>query len=159
MRSGGGWLGSPWLLLCLSLLAGGTLVGVVAWRHASPRRPADGPKLDGWDIGQLVRRLGERGIRLRRLSASRHYVTEDSAYLTLTDAPFESLDTLAKRGGAPDPRWNGSLFCALVRNPEARAQMAQLWEDEDGPPVVGPFVFYGDRRLLARVREVLADEP
>lgn len=159
MTPKGGWLRSPRSLFCLALLSGLALVGAWAWHGASRTRPVSGPELAGWDVPRLVQRLDERGVRVRCLSSSAHYPSRTNAYLTTTDLSFAQIDRLPKRLKDVERLWEGTLYCQAFGDPEARDRFAEQWAGPDGPPVVGPFVFFGDRKLLARVRAALADEP
>jgi hypothetical protein len=107
--------------------------------------------LDDWDIGRLVTYLNGEGLRLRRVSTQRRGVSPLRAYLTTTAKEWLDLDSLPKD---PDriARWRGTLYCE--RGP------ADHWPDLQGQwgdccLVVGPFLFFGDRELLGRVRAAL----
>jgi hypothetical protein len=157
MSAGSHWLGSTRLLFALTVLAG-VLLGAWAWRSGQKKRAAE-PAIDDWDVSRLARHLNDRGLGLRVLSTSATYDTPDSVYLTTTDLNFEQLDVLPKSVKVSRAPWKGSLFCQRMSNPEKREWFARTWEDEDGLPIVGPFVFFGDPELLRRVRAALADAP
>jgi hypothetical protein len=144
-------------LLALTVLAG-VLLGAWAWRAGMKRRPVE-PAIDDWDVPRLARHLNEHGLGLRVLATSKRYDTPERAYLTTTDRTFEQLDVLPKAVALRRGTWKGTLYCQRTSNPVARELSAGVWEDEDGLPVIGPFVFFGDPELLRRVRAALADLP
>jgi hypothetical protein len=139
-----------WPLLPVVLT--GALLTVPLGQHgggsATPALP-----LDDWDLARLVAYLNEEGLRLRRVSTQNKGVNPRKAYLTTTAKEWIDLDSLPK-----DPnqlaRWEGTLYCE--RGPGSHwPDLKEQWGDDC--LVVGPFLFFGDRELLGRVRAALQE--
>jgi hypothetical protein len=111
--------------------------------------PTSSEPLDDWDIPRLVAYLNEAGLALRMVSARKDGVIDQAAFLTITDQEWEDLDRLFK-----NPKWisqwRGTLYCK--RN--TAGYDLSHWGDYS--LVAGPFLFFGDPELLARVRDALA---
>jgi hypothetical protein len=142
------WCRAYWLLPT-ALLAGALVVVAVGQR---PGRPAtqDVP-LDDWDIPQLVAYLNGEGLGLRLASVQKDGGIQHTAFLTTTDREWIDLNELPKIRNQIN-RWQGTLYCE--RGPaEDWSERTLLWGD--CCLVGGPFLFYGDRELLDRVRAAL----
>jgi hypothetical protein len=137
-----------WFLL-LALLA-----AVVVWRLSprSARPQTEELPLDDQDIPRLVAHLEEKGLPLRAVSTRKDGSFHLNAYLTTTASTWQDLNRLPK-----DPRqielWRGTLYCERV-GPYPRADLDRLWGDCYF--AAGPFVFFGDRRLLEQIRAALS---
>ncbi len=124
-----------------------------AWAWDSwPTEPVN--DLSDWQLRRLVEHLRARGLPIRAVSTSQNGPLCDTAYLTLTDQDWLELNHLF-RGVKQIGDWRGVLYCERISRPATRAQQARLWGD--CCLVVGPFLFYGDRDLRARVRKALTD--
>jgi hypothetical protein len=134
-------------------LAGALLIHCVGQRRDGPA-PVAGP-LDDWDIPRLVAHLNGQGLGLRVVSTLKGRVGSDrTAFLTTTDQGWEELSRLI-RGRSQIDRWRGTLYCE-------RGPAGGDWDDlkrqwGDCCLVVGPFLLFGDRELLGRVRAALSD--
>jgi hypothetical protein len=127
------------LLIVASLLGANRLRR--AHREALP--------LDDWDVPQLIDHLRRQGLELRVVSTQNSGTLRHNAYLTTTAKKREELELLPK---APEraERWQGTLYVERSHNADV---FVQYWGD--CCLVVGPFIFFGDRELLARVRDTL----
>jgi hypothetical protein len=135
-------LALPCVLLLVALAALGEW-----WGPAAP------PDLASWDVPRLVEFLHGHGLPLRAISSSRDGGVSESAYLTTTSKGWGELAGL-RRGSDQIDLWQGTLFCERASLSVFGAQI-QMWGD--CCLVVGPFVFFGDRDLLARVRAAFAN--
>jgi hypothetical protein len=142
-----------WPLACV-LVAGALFVHCVGQRAASPAAAAE--PLDDWDIPQLVAYLNGKGLGLRVVSTLKDGggTTDRMAFLTTTDQGWEDLARLP-RGRSQAERWRGTLYCE-------RGPAGGDWDDlkrqwGDCCLVAGPFLLYGGRELLGRVRDALSD--
>jgi hypothetical protein len=119
-----------------------------------PRRasPATSP-LDDWDFTKLVAHLNRAGLGMREVSTQKNGVIGNAVFLTTTDKEWDDFNRLTK-----DPRriaeWQGILYCECVKGRNPWLLTSQWGED---CLVAGPFLFYGDHKLLAQVRAALAD--
>jgi hypothetical protein len=131
----------------LVLLAGALLATAVGQRKGgSPEAPLP---LEDWDIPQLVTYLNGKGLGLRVVSTLQNGLIGQSAFLTTTDKEWIDLNPLTKAPKHID-RWRGTLYCERgVREPNW-SRLTGQWGDRW--LAVGPFLLYGDRELLARVR-------
>jgi hypothetical protein len=135
------------------LVAGALFLHCVGQRAGGPA-PAAGP-LDDWDVPRLVAHLNGKGLGLRVVSTLKvGGGTHRMAFLTTTDQGWEELTRLL-RGRSQIDRWRGTLYCE-------RGPAGGDWDDlkrqwGDCCLVVGPFLLFGDRELLGRVRAALSD--
>jgi hypothetical protein len=135
------------------LVAGALFIHDVAQRTGSPTLAV--APLDDWDILRLVAFLNSKGLGLRVVST--RYGGGDldrRAFLTTTDKGWEELSRLY-RGPSHIDRWRGTLICE-------RGPSGADWEDltrqwGDCCLEVGPFLLFGDRELLGRVRAALSE--
>jgi hypothetical protein len=135
------------LLLTLVLLAG-SLAAVRLVKQ--PRRHA--PPLDDWGIEEVIAHLEQEGLRLRAVPVRRGGPLSQGVFLTATDRDWEYFNCLGK-----DPRkmerWRGTLYCERGAAGRRGLDLDGLWGD--CYLVAGPFVFFGERELLAKVRAAL----
>lgn len=107
--------------------------------------------LNRWDVLQLASYLKEAGLNLRPQSVQEDGRIGQSVYLTSTEKDWQELNGLIK-----DPKrihqWRGIVFCTY-EGPIAAENLARQWGDQG--LLVGPFVFYGDGELLARINVAL----
>jgi hypothetical protein len=138
----------PALFLLPSALA---LLLVAAGRFAlPPESPL--PRMDGWDVPALARHLESRGLRLHLLPAGRTRGVGHNAYLTETIKYWEDVAELST-----DPtrieRWSGVVYCERSRDGLDAEVRLEGW---GGCCLqAGPFLFFGDPSLLARIRDAL----
>jgi hypothetical protein len=111
--------------------------------------------MDGWDVHDLAGYLEGRGVRLHLSPSFAGGDGSTNAYLSTTAKPGAELYWLVKDSRARQ-RWAGVVYCELSRNYEAREEAMEDWA-ECGLRV-GPFVFFGDPQLLARIRTTLGHE-
>jgi hypothetical protein len=138
-----GWL-LPLALPALAALA------VAIGERAAPAT-SDGPT-DNWDIPQLVAYLNEAGLRLRMVATRKEGGVYPSAFLTTTDREWLELNRLPKDSSRIN-RWRGTLYCEQGPGGDAWSDLARQWGD--CCLISGPFLFFGDPYLLARVCDVL----
>jgi hypothetical protein len=123
-----------------------TLAGLVL---SERRRPLlTPPEENGVDLARrLAPRLGLGVVGTSQNSTSRH-----NAYLTATGLTWQELNRLP-RSAEHVGRWRGTLYCERSNNHNARQE-----EVDSGSGCwlrAGPFVFFGDRELLACIQETL----
>jgi hypothetical protein len=142
------------LTVALATLAGLALIG--SWHH--PTTDAPGEPLvcmDGWGVAEMVRHLEARGLGLCALPTSKDGPLVRNVFLAVPGKTFEDLAGLLMDPASID-RWNGAVYCEECPRFEAR-DLEGLWGD--CALRAGPFVFFGDRDLLARIQEALRDVP
>jgi hypothetical protein len=113
---------------------------------------ADPSGLEGWSVLDLADHLGRRGLDLRVVPTGRGRPRDAAAFLTTTDKSWSELNVLPQRVEAID-RWRGTVFCERVVQSAGRDHQVELWGDSC--LVAGPFLFFGDRELLDRIRDTL----
>jgi hypothetical protein len=112
----------------------------------APRSPAG--EFAGVGIPDLVERLSAGGLDLRVVGADRAGAGKNNAFLTTSNESWEQLVSLPKSREAID-RWEGIVYCERLFRLGTRDLQMQLWGD--CCLQVGPFLFFGDRNLLARI--------
>ena len=147
------WSRAHWILSA-GFVASVLLATSLGKQSASPTIPA--LPLDDWDVPELVHYLNRAGLRLHTMSTSLDEVVQNTAYLTVTEKSWHEVNRLLKTGPQLGP-WQGILYCERVDREEMRKHLVEQWGDGGGS--IGPFVFYGDPELFARVRAVLLDAP
>lgn len=128
------------------LAALATLAFAVGRRQPS-LLPGDG------SVAGLARHLESRGLPLRLVPASRSGA-DANAYLTASARRWEDLNGLPKDARRVGD-WVGAVYCErVVSEDDAEVRLA-VW---DGACLrAGPFLFFGDPALLARIRQALPD--
>jgi hypothetical protein len=111
--------------------------------------------MDGWDVHDLAGYLEGQGLRLQLSPSFAGGDARTSAYLSTTAKPGAELYWLAKNRRTMDP-WAGVVYCERLRHPEDREGVLESWADCGLR--AGPFVFFGDPALLARIRSALGAE-
>jgi hypothetical protein len=140
------------VLVVLTLLVG--LAIVAFWKTPSaPERSA--ARMAGWDVPDLVASLEGRGVPLHLSPTGPGANTRIHAYLSTTAKPAAELYWLVKDTRTMHP-WAGVVYCELSRNYEDREGVVEEWA-ECGLRA-GPFVFFGDPQLLARIRTALGHQ-
>ena len=107
--------------------------------------------LDKWNIPELVEQLNHAGVEVRTVAVQSEGPHEQSAFLTTTEKGWNCLNRLVK-----DPKriheWRGIVYCErrLPTAPELVVPECEQYSLE-----VGPFFFFGDTELLARIGTAL----
>jgi hypothetical protein len=135
-----------------AVVLAGLLLAIWVGLPRRGRAPTAAP-LDEWDIPQLVSYLNGEGLGLRLVATQKDGVIHTTAFLTTTPKGWEDLNRL-QRGRTRIDQWQGTLHCERGPGGEAWADLARQWGNR--ALVVGPFLLYGDRELLGRVRHALA---
>jgi hypothetical protein len=139
------------LLLPALLLA--TLLAVcVGQRQGGP--PTTDLPPGNWDIPRLTTYLNRQGLGLRLVPTMQGSDPNATAFLTTTDKGWSDLNRLPKDCGRVH-EWRGTLYCERGPGGEDWSDLARQWGD--CCLVTGPFLFFGDPELLARVKDALAD--
>jgi hypothetical protein len=151
VRKLSGRVGRLWLPV---VLAAAVLAGRIGQQRSGPATSAVPP--DDWDIPQLVAYLNDAGLGLRLVSTMKNGIINQTAFLTTTSKEWDDLNCLSK-DQKQIHQWQGTLYCVRGR---AGLFMANDWSAlthqwGDCCLVIGPFLFYGDRELLHRVRSAL----
>ncbi len=106
-------------------------------------------------VQRVVDYLKGKGLGLRVVSTLKDGGgTNRMAFLTTTDQGWEELSRLP-RGRSQVDQWRGTLYCERGPAGGDWADLQRQWGD--CCLVVGPFLLYGDRELLGRVRDALSD--
>jgi hypothetical protein len=135
------------------LLVGLVTAGVLAWTLTPGRRPPPPAVPDRWEVSDLVRRLDERGVSLHAVSTMKDGPIGGNAFLTEDDRPWPELNALhltRERIG----EWGGVVYCEKLTQPQRRELQLADWGDFCLQK--GPFVFFGDPRLLVRIDAALS---
>jgi hypothetical protein len=140
------------VLLPLTLLVG--LAIVACWKTPSvPQRSAS--RMAGWDVPDLVAYLQGQGLPLHLSPTGPGANTRSNAYLSTIAKPAAELYWLAKDRRRMDP-WAGVIYCEVSRSYADREGVVEEWA-ECGLRA-GPFLFFGDPKLLARIRTALGHQ-
>jgi hypothetical protein len=132
----------------------GLASAVTCWRARSAAKCSE-VCMDGWDVHDLAGYLEGRGLRLHISPTSARGDVRTNAYLSTAPKPIAELYWLAKDRRAMQ-RWAGVVYCERPPRYETVAYAVDSWA-ECGLRV-GPFVFFGDPALLARIRTALGAE-
>jgi hypothetical protein len=115
------------------------------------RPPCSCAVMDDWKLEDLAWQLRRNGMELRAVSAPPNNPLWVSAYLTTTNKSREQLIVLpALRERIAD--WNGTVFCRKSISGDAMDEDSNAG---DCSMRVGPFFLFGDRDLMARIRDTL----
>ncbi len=109
-------------------------------------------KVQEWSMADMLSHLKESGVELRVVSTRKDGRIEQSAFLTSTDRSWHELNLLPKSSRRMD-LWNNTLYCERCPRDADLSVQAELWGENCS--IVEPFVFFGDRNLLERVRSAL----
>ncbi len=110
------------------------------------------------DIPALAARLRAAGLNLRLVHTARERGPSYNAYLTTTDKDWAQLQAVPRMVECSSG-WRGTVFCEQdvgywdMGDPGQR-QLVLEWGD--CCLIAGPFRFFGDPALLARIRACLA---
>jgi hypothetical protein len=139
-------------LMVLVVLVG--LAGAATYWRARTAAKRCEVCMDGWDVHDLAGYLEGRGLRLHLSPTSARGDARTNAYLSTTVKPIAELYWLAKDRTAMQ-RWAGLVYCERPFSYDRVAYAVESW-GECGLRA-GPFVFFGDPALLARIRTALGD--
>lgn len=139
------------LWLCAALLLSAAAFPLGRWAAKGNATGAT-PDLDKWDLPRLNQHLNRQGLALRLVATSPAQGVSSNAFLTRTQQGAEELGNLPKVAERV-ASWRGTVYCERTCSPAARDVQIDLWGDCCWS--VGPFLFFGDRELLAEVRACL----
>lgn len=111
----------------------------------------DALPLDDWDISQLTAYLQKTGVEVRMVPTAKDGPLDQSVFLTYTNQDWSYFNGLIK-DAKHIHKWRGTVHC-LRETSNVAANLAQQWGDQG--LLIGPFVFYGDTELLARIHAAL----
>jgi hypothetical protein len=129
------------------LLAG--LLAIPGVRRGEARCVA----MDDWQIEDLVAHLQSKGVELRAVPTFPKGSVNNGAYLTTTDKPWAELNVLSTATNRIET-WQGTVSCHHLRRLPAGHIYVELWDDNG--LCIGPFIFFGDPELRARILAALA---
>jgi hypothetical protein len=142
-----------YVFLCVPFLA---MTFLTVW--LAPHRTAPQPApllLDNWDVPQLAAYLNGAGVEVRTVPTQKDAVGSSSAYLTATQKDWSDLNRLMK-DASKIHEWRGTVYCAR-ETANSNANLARPGDEHY--LLVGPFIFYGDAELLARIDAALNHSP
>ena len=142
------WPSAPWLLIAVFMVAVLLVVGLGQRKVRSTT-----PPLHDWTFSELATYLNQAGLGLHRVPTQKSVATGDTMFLTTTEKGWDELNMLSK-DARRIAEWRGVLYCERLGGRDPSPLTSQWGED---CLVIGPFLFYGDRELLAQVRAVLSN--
>jgi hypothetical protein len=135
-------------ILGILLLAG--FIALVGWRRSVSPVVA----MDRWEVDDLINHLRARGLEFRAVPVGLHGPSGKSVYLTTTDKPREQLNRLFM---VPESiaDWEGTVYCSQWK--ESPSLQEGTWLPQFGGygERQGPFFFFGDPALRARINAAL----
>jgi len=138
-----------YVLLCGAFTAMTFLTVWLGPRRAAPE--AAPVLLDNWDIPQLAAYLNRAGVEVDMLSTRKDGVAGSNGFLMVVKKDWTYVNQLTK-----DPsqmhKWRGIVYCGR-ETPNVLADLARQWHNHCLR--VGPFMFYGEAELLARIGAAL----
>jgi hypothetical protein len=112
--------------------------------------------LNGWDLSRVEHHLHDQGLGLRRVDAARMRPMVLCMFLTRTGKSWDQLERAAKSAGLID-EWQGTVYCEKWPDQESRQCQAAVWGD--CCLLAGPYLFFGDRAILAEIHQALRTPP
>ena len=137
--------------LGIQLVVAIAMTGVLAGAGGR-RTEARTPALKDWTVEDLVAHLHKSGLELRAVPTFEKASVNSGAFLTTTDKPWDALNTLRINVKEVE-RWQGTVFCAREVKQDGSTIWFELWGE--GGTRIGPFVFFGDPQLRARIADAL----
>jgi hypothetical protein len=110
--------------------------------------------MDGWEVEDLLNHLHDRGVEFRAVPNAEHGPLTMGVYLTTTDKPRQQLVRLCACRERID-NWEGTVNCGWIAG--CSQTDAWLWQFGDCGERQGPFFFFGDPALRARINAALRD--
>jgi hypothetical protein len=138
-----------YVLLCGAFMA---MTFLTVW--LGPRRAAPQPApllLDNWDIPQLAAYLNRAGVEVYALPTRKYGVADSNGFLMVVKKDWSYVNGLVK-DASEIHKWRGIVYCAR-ETAITLADYARQWHNHCLR--VGPFIFYGDAELLARIGAAL----
>jgi hypothetical protein len=138
------------------------VLAAVAWWRGGPRRVA----MESWGVEDLVFHLHERGVKVRSVSSMRAGPLDQGVFLTTTNDQGvfltntnESWERLNRLSATPDriDDWEGTVYCYRPGRNRWGDERLLMWGDCGQRE--GPFIFFGDRALRARISDALRSPP
>ena len=139
-------------LLPTALLAMTMLAAMLSQHISNPA--SSGRSIDHWDIPELADHLNRTGLEVRLCSTRIDGSINQNAFLTNTNKDWCDLNRLSM---GPERKqiqaWQGTVYCERMSGQDP-GDLIRQWGEHC--LVAGPFVFYGDVKLLERIRAALA---
>jgi hypothetical protein len=139
-----------YFLTCM--FVGGGVLAVGEGRRWTGVRPAE--RMKEWDCRDLVDHLHANGLQYQAVATSENGSWEQNVYLTRSARPWSELNTALKLREHLDA-WRDAVYCEKAPTPSRREEQMRDWGD--CCLYIGPFVFFGDRDMLAEIQASLAD--
>jgi hypothetical protein len=139
-----------WLILFSLVLT--VISAFLAWRESSEQgsqyTPANLPE----SAAEMAMFLRDKLPRTRIVSTRTDGAIDRNFLLTLRDVDEDTLRSLPRISDRA-AEWRGTVLCEWLVDREAAVVFIEQWEEYafERPP----FVFFGDKKLLAQIKEVL----
>jgi hypothetical protein len=133
-------------------LSGGILAVGEGRRWMKTEAPAT-ERMKAWDCHDLVDQLHASGLHYQAMATSENGSWEQNVYLTRSGRKWSDLNTVPKLREHIDA-WRGAVYCEKASAPWRREEQLRDWGD--CCVYIGPFVFFGDRQMLAEIEASLA---
>jgi hypothetical protein len=143
---------TPTRQLLLFSLALAVVSSALSWNVISRRDPAIAPTKIPQNASDLVVFLRDKLPKARIVSTRADGRIDRSFILTIGDSDEYSLRRLPRVANRAD-EWHGTVLCECVVNWETADLYLEQWEQY--ALVRPPFVFFGDKELLAQINEEL----
>jgi hypothetical protein len=138
-------------------ILGMLLLGSLLALLGSPPGCSRAVPLDDWEVDDLVNYLRARGLEFRAVPVMEERPLSTGVYLTTTNKPPEQLRSLWI---VPEHigNWEGTVFCCRLAQDSlvGYSNLSQFGGDGERQ---GPFFFFGDPALRARIDAALRDRP
>jgi hypothetical protein len=144
----------PATLVSLVALAGLVLVTSSQLPTAGVAQPPPGA-INNWSMADLLRHAQSRGLRLHPTPTGLGRPLHRNAFFSERDTTWDRLNVLPKDPAAI-ARWAGVVYCERVTELGVTEEEVESWGEY--ALAIGPFVFFGDPELLARLRAAFPAE-
>jgi hypothetical protein len=138
-----------------AILLSGLLALAPRREEPGPGQPPRFPRMEDWDVADLVRHLESRGLKLHALPTFRRGSVGRNAFLSTEARPWADFGGLIKDPQRLAP-WTGVVYCERLAYPEGAEHLSDCWGD--ACLWAPPFMFFGDATLRARIRDNLQGE-
>jgi hypothetical protein len=137
------------LFFSLALAIVSTILG---WHAIIPRDPQGSPTEIPKNATELAKFLRDKLPKARIISTRVDGQIDRSFFLTIGDSDEPTLRSLPRAADRAD-EWQGTVLCECLVNWDT----AELFLEEWGEYALArpPFVFFGDKKLLAKINEAL----